>query len=93
MGGNATRSNEMNSRGFSWGRVSRSIGRAHKASLFGSYPVMEIQISGMAAALRDQWNTLDIDTMPLLDRLGFMAGHQEAVRGDRRPARCCTTPN
>ena len=46
-----------------------------------------MRLSGMAAALRDQLNTPDIDTMPFLDRLGLMVEHEEAVRGDRRLAR------
>ncbi len=43
-----------------------------------------MRLSGMAAALRDQLDTPDIKAMPFLDRSGFMADHEEAVRGDRR---------
>ena len=43
----------------------------------------QIRLGGMAAALRDQLNPPDIDTMPFLDRLELMVGHEEAVRGDR----------
>ena len=47
----------------------------------------QMRLSGMAAALRDQLNTPDIDAMPFLDRLGLMVEHEAAVRGDRRLAR------
>ena len=46
----------------------------------------QMRLSGMAAALRDQLNTPDIE-MPFLDRLGLMVEHEAAVRGDRRLAR------
>ena len=47
----------------------------------------KMRLSGMAAALRDQLDTPDIEAMPFLDRLGLMVDHEEAVRGDRRLAR------
>ena len=47
----------------------------------------QMRLNGMAAALRDQLDTPDMDTMPFLDRLGLMVDHEEAVRGDRRLAR------
>ncbi len=47
----------------------------------------QMRLNGMAAALRDQLDTPDIDTMPFMDRLGLMVDHEEAVRGDRRLAR------
>ena len=47
----------------------------------------QMRLRGMAAALRDQLETPDIESMPFLDRLGLMVDHEEAVRGDRRLAR------
>ena len=47
----------------------------------------QMRLSGMAAALRDQFDMPDIEAMPFLDRLGLMVDHEEAVRGDRRLAR------
>ena len=47
----------------------------------------QMRLGGMAAALRDQLDTPDIEAMPFLDRLGLMVDHEEAVRGDRRLAR------
>lgn len=46
-----------------------------------------LRLRGMAAALQDQLNTPDVDTIPFLDRLGLMVEHEEVVRGDRRLAR------
>ncbi len=47
----------------------------------------QMRLRGMAAALRDQLETPEIESVPFLDRLGLMVDHEEAVRGDRRLAR------
>ncbi len=55
------------------------------------HPLLEkldhLRLRGMAAALREQLNTPEIESMPFMDRLGLMVDHEEAVRGDRRLAR------
>ena len=47
----------------------------------------QMRLPGMAAALRDQLETPDIEAMSFLDRLGLMVDHEEALREDRRLAR------
>lgn len=47
----------------------------------------QMRLSGMAAALRDQFDMPDIESMSFMDRLGLIVDHEEAVRGDRRLAR------
>ena len=53
----------------------------------------QMRLRGMAAALRDQLDTPDMDAMPFLDRLGLMVDHEEAVRADRQLARRLSTAN
>ncbi len=43
----------------------------------------QMRLRGMAAALRDQLDTPEIDTMSFIDRLGLMVDHEEALCGDR----------
>ena len=46
----------------------------------------QMRLRGMAAVLRDQLETPDIESMPFLDQLGLIVDHEGAVRGDRRLA-------
>ena len=62
----------------------RRIWVSFHRSILGWWMSEQMRLSGMAAALRDQLNTPDIDAMPFLDRLGLMVEREEAVRGDRR---------